>query len=1379
MKKTLRLQFLKACMLLVLGLFFNDALGQVVIGKQGFETSGETWNYSSSGGGASTTNSGTPNNQRIRTGSRSYQISNTTGTITLDDISVSGYSDVSVIVRISSISTNATNGADAADYLRVFSKLNTNSFASNTETASDITVKGNSNSRWSYNTTGQTTTSGSNVVVSGTSGENTGVIYSTLIINIPNGTNTVGLKIISTNDATAEVWCIDDIEIIGTAAPLVVPVVSAASINGTVGVASTTQISATNSPTSYAISSGTLPAGLTLNTTSGIISGTPTAVGSYSADVTATNGAGTSTPATLSFTIAQGSQTISFAALGSKQYGDADFSLSATASSSLPVSYESSNPLVATVSGNILTIVGIGTSDITASQSGDTNYSAATPVVRTLTVTPKNLTITGLVAENKIYDATNVATATGTAALNGVLAGDSMNVTLSGTPIYEFSTASVGTAKPVNTTGYTISGSASSNYSLAQPQLTANINPKPITVSGAVANDKVYDATTNAVISGGVLSGVETSDNGNVVISSSGIFASANAGNNISVQVSLTGSATSNYSLTQPGITANITKADQTIVFNVLPQLNTNSSPINLNSYASVASGLALTYVSSNPLVVSVSGNILTVVGVGSSTITASQSGNNNYNPANDATQSITILSAPAVIAAWDFTGLSSPGTATAATTNSGISVSPILTRGSNASSSTGSNSFRTTGFQNNGISTANDDYFQTALTVGSGSTLSLATINAEFAGTASFSVSPGVSSQFAYSLDGTSFTLIGSPVLTIGSGSPNVATLPQIDLTGVTALQNIPAGTTVTFRYYASGQTTTGGWGFSSLSSGQNGLAFGGYVTTVPTSTTWENGAWSNGTPSASLDAIITQNYSTGAASPQGSFTAKSLTVNSGIFTVASGTSVTIENAIVNNAGSNNFIVENNANLIQTNAVANTGAIKVRRNSNPLYRYDYTLWSSPVIGQNLKAFSSGTLSNRFYLYNTATNTNGEYETVFPAQNEATYNFAPGSGYLIRTSDSHTVYVEGNPGTAINAEFTGVPYNQALNVTLSSANTGFNLVGNPYTSAISISQLFSQNSNAIDGTIWFWRKRNGTTGSGYATSTGMGVTSLHPEATAINTNGVIGTGQGFFVKVKTGATQNTLNFSNTLRSANTGGSFFRSAEVVANSQDVERHRIWLNLSNGTEVVGQTLLGYMTGATSGVDYGIEGEYFNDSPVAFTSYVENQEFAIQGRSLPFVAGDIVPMAFKTDVAGSYSIAIDHVDGLFAEDQNIYLKDNFTGQIHDIKSSSYSFSSESGIFNNRFEVVYQSQLSVDVPQISTNSIVVYKQNGNLVVNAGNYVMSKIELYDVSGRLVYTKNNIDASATVIGNLSIANQVLVMRITTEENGTANKKIVY
>jgi len=183
-----------------------------------------------------------------------------------------------------------------------------------------------------------------------------------------------------------------------------------------------------------------------------------------------------------------------------------------------------------------------------------------------------------------------------------------------------------------------------------------------------------------------------------------------------------------------------------------------------------------------------------------------------------------------AQIAAWDFTGAAAPVTFAATTFNANLVAGAganNITRGATAAASAGGNSFRTVGFQNNGIATTNTDYFQTTLTANTGFALSLSTIDARFAGTASFAVSPGVSSQFAYSLDGTNFTLIGAPGVTIGTP----ATMTQIDLTGIPALQNVAAGTTVTIRYYASGQTTTGGWGFISSAPGINGLAFGGTV--------------------------------------------------------------------------------------------------------------------------------------------------------------------------------------------------------------------------------------------------------------------------------------------------------------------------------------------------------------------------------------------------------------------------------------------------------------------------------------------------------------------------------------------------------------------
>lgn len=147
------------------------------------------------------------------------------------------------------------------------------------------------------------------------------------------------------------------------------------------------------------------------------------------------------------------------------------------------------------------------------------------------------------------------------------------------------------------------------------------------------------------------------------------------------------------------------------------------------------------------------------------------------------------------------------------------------LTRGAGAATSSGNSSFRTTGFQNNGISVANSDYFQFIISAASGYQLSLSDVTANaYGGTAGFYTSPGVTEQWAYSTDGSSFTLIGSSQQTVGTASR------VFDFSGTAALQNVGAGTDVYLRYYASGQTSTGGWGFGSA-----GIDVNGTVTAIP----------------------------------------------------------------------------------------------------------------------------------------------------------------------------------------------------------------------------------------------------------------------------------------------------------------------------------------------------------------------------------------------------------------------------------------------------------------------------------------------------------------------------------------------------------------
>ncbi|AXY74385.1 hypothetical protein D3H65_10525 [Paraflavitalea soli] len=152
-------------------------------------------------------------------------------------------------------------------------------------------------------------------------------------------------------------------------------------------------------------------------------------------------------------------QTITFVPLTAKTYGNADLDPGATASSTLPVTYTSSNLAVATiVNGNTIHIVGAGTTDITAEQAGSTDYSAAAPVVRSLTVNPAPLTITAENKEKVQGDPLPAFTIIYDGFVNGDDAGDLTTPPIASTT----ATASSGAGDyPI-----TISGATATNYTI-------------------------------------------------------------------------------------------------------------------------------------------------------------------------------------------------------------------------------------------------------------------------------------------------------------------------------------------------------------------------------------------------------------------------------------------------------------------------------------------------------------------------------------------------------------------------------------------------------------------------------------------------------------------------------------------------------------------------------------------------------------------------------------------------------------------------------------------------------------------------------------------------------------------------------------------------
>jgi subtilisin-like proprotein convertase family protein len=258
---------------------------------------------------------------------------------------------------------------------------------------------------------------------------------------------------------------------------------------------------------------------------------------------------------------------------------------------------------------------------------------------------------------------------------------------------------------------------------------------------------------------------------------------------------------------------------------------------------------------------------------------------------------------------------------------------------------------------------------------------------------------------------------------------------------------------------------------------------------------TAWNGTTWSNGLPVSNVAATINNNFTSAS-----NLEACSLNITGASnVVVASGTNFIIKNS-VSVANTASLTIQNNANLIQIDAVANTGNAIVFRDTNPLKRLDYVLWSNPLTSsQTLKNFSPETLNSRFYLYNTQTNA---YSVI--ADPESTV-FTPGNGYLIRMPNNHPTTATIWSGTFTNGNLNNGNY--IVNLGYFGVGQNFNLVGNPYPSTINAETFLINNNSDINGVIYLFREENNAAGSGYATYTLGGSTTT--TATSSLPNGII------------------------------------------------------------------------------------------------------------------------------------------------------------------------------------------------------------------------------------------------------------------------------
>ncbi len=499
-----------------------------------------------------------------------------------------------------------------------------------------------------------------------------------------------------------------------------------------------------------------------------------------------------------------------------------------------------------------------------------------------------------------------------------------------------------------------------------------------------------------------------------------------------------------------------------------------------------------------------------------------------------------------------------------------------------------------------------------------------------------------------------------------------------------------------------------------------------------------WDGSSWSDsGLPDLSRIAIINGTY----MAQSGNIEACDLEINSNLnFDGNTTNSVVLHRDLTINGI---FTIGDQESLVMYDDYATIIGHVTKKESSTFRNnaYDMTYWSSPIANANIDNVFTGVNPNRIYHYDQSQSSASDPNdpTFWNTWRLASGNMTVGKGYA----------TEGVSGTIGKQEisYTGKPNNGIIDVDViewpdNDDNNDFNLIGNPYPSAIDIELFFDNNLAMIDPTVYLWTHNtpisNGDSGDfsfdDYATYNYTGGTAAGAGPVPDKN---IGSSQGFFMRaINSGIVQ----FNNSMRIENANDQFFKveaSKESTVNID--ERDRIWLNLKTDKGGFNQLLIGFMPKATEGVDRGYDALKFEGgNSISFYSIIDNQKYSIQGVG-SFSVDKTIKLGFDTKIAPrTFSISIEKLEGVL-RNSDIYIVDNLLNITHDLKISDYQYDvDEIGKNPDRFTLTFTNSITLSTDKINNitdDDLIISNLNDVLKFNSRKIISSLI-VYDILGR-------------------------------------------
>jgi hypothetical protein len=758
-------------------------------------------------------------------------------------------------------------------------------------------------------------------------------------------------------------------------------------------------------------------------------------------------------------------------------------------------------------------------------------------------------------------------------------------------------------------------------------------------------------------------------------------------------------------------------------------------------------------------------------------------------------------LNANAQIAAWDLDGNTGNETSVNATTTAANVAIATLSRDPGLvpevlANSFGSSSFvSTTGGPGLAEANAQDKIIRVRMEIECGYQASFSTLDVNFLRDADgpfrfrwfFSLSGGMGGGV---IGGFNFTYNGTEV--------NGLAQTQIDLSGIPALQNVPAGTVINFTLRALEATTDAGlFGIGRLTG--DDLSIGGTIT--PLITTWNGTAWSNGDPDVNRDVIVNDDFTVTSGSDFGACT---LTVNAGAtLTVNDGALAEVQNETVI-AG--NLVVESQGNFVQNDNTTGTftlsgAGMAILNKITPIKAnwFFYNYWGSPVVGETIGNVFPDVDANRRFFFNASNYEDADGDSIDDDGND--WQFAlegdamtPGVGYAA-TADRRLSYP-----TAITVSFQGQFNSRTVSTPIvfnpANDNESWNLIGNPYPGAVDANAFISANSAVIEGSLYYWSHAS----PAEATNPGNEASNFNQGDYAVFTSGMGGTvggggvqptrfipsGQGFFVS---GLANGSAIFTNAMRSvspATNNSQFFKTSASASKAKVNDANKLWLNLTTPGGVLSQILIGYVDGATANDD-GLSFDAPRVSSVSASatlySSINNstRSYAIQGKNTADLStNEVVRIGFNTVLNNTvnYTLSIDHFEGRFFSTNPVFVKDNRLDILHNLSNQDYTFTSESGDFKDRFQIVFNEN-TFSTTDLNTPSAVTIIQTGdsNFKFSTTTSNLKSITIYDLLGKAV-ERHNVNTSTLNTQFNTLSESIYIAKIELENGYICSKKII-